>query len=236
MKKRDKILTEKHKEKIRQSLIKYFKNGMPEATKIKLRDNARVNSNYGMKGKHHTQQAKNKIRKFRLGKHHSETTKIKISIMFRGRNHPFYNKHHTAESKLKMRLSVINNPRELAKRKKRLLAYAKGNTFYKDFLNRMTFANRTIWLKQRALKTSLGLKEYYKKHPERIKKIKKEKLSNTYNKDYLEQNPIWKKPDWNDHTPFKSVPEFIPIPKTQLDVIGQINYFTQGTIGPDGLL
>jgi len=60
--------TEKAKRKIREKALEQFKNGMPEKTKIKLRENAKTNSNFGMKGKKHTTEAKEKQRLSHIGK------------------------------------------------------------------------------------------------------------------------------------------------------------------------
>jgi hypothetical protein len=68
------------KRKIIESRKNNGKEWHSEEWKQKMRENAKINSNLGMKGKHHTERAIQKIRQAKIGKHHSRETKRKISI------------------------------------------------------------------------------------------------------------------------------------------------------------
>ena len=61
------------------------------------------------KGKHHSEETKNKMREVKkgeknpfYGKHHSDETRKKLSEANIGENNPMYGKHHSEETKKKM--------------------------------------------------------------------------------------------------------------------------------------
>ena len=111
-----------------------------------------------------------------------------------------------------------------------------GNSYLKNFFERLSIRERKVWLKRKNTNTSLGMIEYYKANPERIETIRifmREKmLGNTIRKNYLIKNPVYTPPNWNDHTPYESVPEFVPIPTIKLSVEQQTDYFCLGRISP----
>ena len=100
------------------------------------------------------------------------------------------------------------------------------NTYFKDFLKRMKNKERRIWLKEFGEKISLSMKN----NPEYLKKLQKRMIGNTYLQDYLENNPIWKKPNWDNHIPYKTVPEFVPIIKQKISSLQVIDYYNRGII------
>ena len=76
---------------------------------------ARLGKPSSMKGKHHTEEAKQKLREDHLGMKASEETKQKMRgprPNFSGKNHPMYGKHHTEGSKQKI---SENHPDNLGK-------------------------------------------------------------------------------------------------------------------------
>lgn len=69
---------------------------------------------HGWRGKHHSEETKEKMRLVKLGKKESEETKerkrlsmIGKNLKYDGENNPFYGKHHSDESKEKMRLAKL---------------------------------------------------------------------------------------------------------------------------------
>ena len=72
------------------------------------------------KGRHHTEEAKNKMRESHKGKPISEETRRKIGAALKGENNPFYGKHHTEEAKKKMREAKKGN------------TYTKGTRWYNN--------------------------------------------------------------------------------------------------------
>lgn len=121
---KNQVFTEEHKRN-----IGLGNKGKPksEEHKQKLRDNAKINPNYGMKGKHHTEetikemrekralqiiseetiQKLRKISEAKKGKSYEELygiekateLKIKHSKLMKGENNPFYGKNHTEVTK-----------------------------------------------------------------------------------------------------------------------------------------
>ncbi len=78
--------------KIVKNLKTHFQKDIPksEEMKIKLRENAKINPNYGMKGKNHKEESCNKIAKSLTGKTILESTKLKISKGNSGINNGSY--------------------------------------------------------------------------------------------------------------------------------------------------
>ena len=82
------IRTKSHKYNIRKSMIgrkilwkdkiskSHIGKTLSEQTKRRLRENAKINPNYGMKKKHHTKDSKDKMRIGHLGKKQTEEHKI----------------------------------------------------------------------------------------------------------------------------------------------------------------
>jgi group I intron endonuclease len=121
-----KNLTEEHRSKISESnkgkyvsketckRISESKKGkkLSEEHKQKIRDNAKVNPNYGNKGKQVSDITKEKLRQCNLGKKHSEEAKKKMSLAHKGRTDYRKGWKHTEESKEKMSKSTRgkNNP------------------------------------------------------------------------------------------------------------------------------
>ena len=56
-----------------------------EEHKRKMRENAKINPDYGMRGKHHSEETKRKISLAQKGKHPSEETRRKLSLANRGK-------------------------------------------------------------------------------------------------------------------------------------------------------
>ena len=81
-------LSKSHKNNIRKSMMgrkilwkdkiskSHIGKTLSEQAKRRLRENAKINPNYGMKKKHHTKDSKNKIRMGHLGKKQTEEHKI----------------------------------------------------------------------------------------------------------------------------------------------------------------
>ena len=67
-----------------------------------------------------------------------------------------------------------------------------------------------------------------------MEKLRKRMMGNTYNRDFLEKNPIWKKPNWDDHTPHVSVPILVPIINQPISNLSATHYYTRGII-PKGV-
>ncbi len=144
-----------------------------------------------------------------------------------------YWKSKTFSKKHRENMSLAHSTPELKKQSSIICSKTmKGNNHYKDFLRKLTPENQRLWKKENGIKISL----WYENNPEYVEKLRARMWGNVYVQEHLAKHPIWKKPDWNRYVPFRSVPEFIDIPKTPLSVIGQVNYFTQGTIGVGGLL
>lgn len=97
-------------ERIRESLIGHATS---EDTKHKISDALKkyyTNNDGYWKGKHLSQESKQKIKNARLGSHLSDESKKKISNAFSGENHPMYGKHHSDETKEKIRNSKKHTP------------------------------------------------------------------------------------------------------------------------------
>lgn len=110
--------TEETKEKLRQIALKQFKNGMSEKTKIKIKENAQNNPNFGMRGRHHSNESTKKMSETKkilyssgkvipywTNKKRSEGDRKKISISkigkYKGKNSFFYGKEQTFEHRKK---------------------------------------------------------------------------------------------------------------------------------------
>lgn len=76
-----------------------------------------------MKGKHHTEEAKQKISKANKGKQLSQETKNKISKATKSKNNPFYGKHHTKD--IREKISKIHKGKHLTDEHKRKIG--EGN-------------------------------------------------------------------------------------------------------------
>ena len=116
----------------------------------KSKENAKINPNYGMRNKHHSERSKKKMSLSHKGKHLSEETKSKLSKSLKGRifsnktkermsshaknrfrdkeNHPKYGTHHSKETKLKLSLAKLGekNPMKKFKTRKKLSATYLG--------------------------------------------------------------------------------------------------------------
>ena len=77
--------TKEHIEKIR---LGNFGKVIPEVVREKMRKNAKINPNYGMKGKRHSKSTKKKISEKKKGCKVSLETREKISMAFKGSKHP----------------------------------------------------------------------------------------------------------------------------------------------------
>jgi len=111
-----------------------------------------------------------------------------------------------------------------------LKARMMGNNYHDDFVKTLTKEERRLFHKLRGEKLSL----WYKNNPKYVEEVSKRMMGNDHYRNYLLKHPVWKKPAWDRHVPFQSCPEFIDIPKTELSVVQQINYFTTGSVS--GLL
>lgn len=112
-------ISNKTKDKISESTKKAMQRS---EVKEKIKERPILSGeDHGMYGKHHTKEAKEKIRLSNLGrkvwnkgKQSSEETKQKISENRKGKtageNHPLFGKHHTDESKEKNRISHLGKP------------------------------------------------------------------------------------------------------------------------------
>jgi group I intron endonuclease len=74
---------------------------LSEETKEKIRI-AKKGSRHPLYGKHHTEESKKKMSEAKKDKYHTEETKRKISEANKGKNNHFYGKHHTEATKKKM--------------------------------------------------------------------------------------------------------------------------------------
>ena len=162
------------------------------------------------------------------GSRHSKASRDLMSLQRRGSKHHMFGKHFSKASRERMSLAVLNNPSERLKRRKRCIARTKGKYYFKDFLDGLSRIERRLWLKENGRKVSLS----YHYDPKRQEKHRIFMTGNKYRKNYLIKNPINVVPDWNRHVPFKSVPEFVPIPRIKLSVEQQTNYFCLG-ISPE---
>lgn len=70
-----------------------------EEWKQKIRNNAKINTNFGMKGKHMSEEAKQKLSKLHKGYKYSDETKRKLSMIRKGSNNSFYGKSHSEEAR-----------------------------------------------------------------------------------------------------------------------------------------
>jgi len=59
----------------------------PDNVKLKIKENSKINPNYGMKGKHFSEESKLQNSLSHLGKHHTEESKNKMSEYRKGREH-----------------------------------------------------------------------------------------------------------------------------------------------------
>lgn len=84
--------------------------------------------NHPMFGRHHTEETKEKLRKYHLGKHHTEEVKRKMSESRMGEKNNFYGKHHTEETKQRLKEQKING-----KLSKPVLQYTKNGDFVKEY-------------------------------------------------------------------------------------------------------
>lgn len=102
------IFSDEHKRKISESKKG---NKLSEAHKQKIRDNAKINPNYGNKGRVTSNYTKNLLREANLGKKLSDDIKRKIGLSSKGNKHALGYKH-TDEVKAKMSKSTSgkNNP------------------------------------------------------------------------------------------------------------------------------
>ena len=75
------IFSEEHRKKISES-----KKGIKLSTDTieKIKNNAKINPNFGMRGKKCSEETKNKLRLINTGKKHSEETKNKLSKIHKG--------------------------------------------------------------------------------------------------------------------------------------------------------
>jgi len=111
------------------SRLEAYKN-LSEETKEKLRETLKKCPN-GMLGKHHSEEAKEKLRVAHLKENLSDETLKKMSIAQLGRPSPRKGKHHTEETKQKIREKAIG--RKVSEKTKKKMSEAvkgKNNYFY----------------------------------------------------------------------------------------------------------
>lgn len=89
-----------------------------EETKIKMRD------------RRCSEEQKRKMSEFRTGKRLSEETKRKLSEMFSGKNNSFFGKHHSEETKRKMRGGKCSEETRNKMRLNRKDTHGKNNPMY----------------------------------------------------------------------------------------------------------
>jgi NUMOD3 motif len=139
-------MSEETKQKIREKKL-----GVPRPAWIieKMRQ-ANIGRPSWIKGKHLSEEQKEKLREFRLGKKLSEETKRKISEAERGEKNPFYGKKHSEETKRKISEANRGNPgpnkgkpmsedtkRKLSEAKKGTPSTFKGKTHTKESKEKM---------------------------------------------------------------------------------------------------
>lgn len=77
--------TEEEKINLRRKALEQFKNGMSEEVKNKIKANAKINPNFGMKGKYHTDKTKIRLSSsWDYEKHFTEKTRRRISSTQQG--------------------------------------------------------------------------------------------------------------------------------------------------------
>ncbi len=115
------IRTKSHKYNIRKSMIgrkilwkdkiskSHIGKTLSEQTKRRLRENAKINPNYGMKKKHHTKDSKDKMRIGHLGKKQTEEHKIN-AVNGRRRRKGYFVSIKTRERMRKSRKKQIMKP------------------------------------------------------------------------------------------------------------------------------
>lgn len=89
-------LTKAEAEMFEIEIIKYY-----NTTNVKYGYNVKAGGNIGIV---HTQETKEKLRKINTGKKVRDDVKVKISNSLKGEKNHFYGKHHTEESKNKIRI------------------------------------------------------------------------------------------------------------------------------------
>lgn len=75
------------------------------------------------KGKHHSEESKQKISLSKKGKHPSEETRKRISEANKGENHPLYGKHHSEETKKK--IGAAHKGKKLSEKTKKKMSEAR---------------------------------------------------------------------------------------------------------------
>ena len=111
-------LSKSHKDNIRKSMLgrnilwedkiskAHIGKTLSEQAKRRLRENAKINPNYGMKGKHHTKDSKDKIRIRHLGKKQTEEHKIN-AVNGRRRRNGYFVSTETKEKHRKFRRTQV---------------------------------------------------------------------------------------------------------------------------------
>jgi hypothetical protein len=94
-------LSKEHREKVRLGNLGKI---IPEEVKEKMRKNAKANANYGMRGKKHSTETKQKISRAKKGHKMSEETRLKLSI-----SRPRGNKHHAWKGGITPTMIKIRN-------------------------------------------------------------------------------------------------------------------------------
>ena len=99
-----------------------------------------------MKGKHHSEESKQKMKLAKLGKHY-----INISLAKKGDKHPNFGKHHSEETKRKLSLAHKGVP--LSEEHKKNLSFAhiglpiwnKGKKWGKELRDKLSGVNSIHW-------------------------------------------------------------------------------------------
>lgn len=140
------------------------------------------------KGKHHTEESKQKLRKSHLGKKASEETRKKLSELCKGEKHWNYGKHHSEETREKIRIANTGkHPSEETRQKMSESRKGENNGFYgKCHTEESKQKNREAHLGKKASEeTKQKLREaltgekngfYGKKHSEESRKKMSESL------------------------------------------------------------
>lgn len=94
---------------------------------------------FSQKGKHHTEEAKRKLRESRKGSHHTEEYKIMMSEINKGENNPMFGRHHSDETKNKIAEKKKGRHQTEEEKRKQIEAQTGKHWFNNGKVNKFCF-------------------------------------------------------------------------------------------------